>query len=535
MDSTLNVTGLDGKGIQRILDTTARIETPPWYWIALTLVLSGYLLSLASVHVLGPKAPLVGIQSIFEPRIVGNWRFFRNSSKIIDEGYNKSKSKAFKFVRNDADMVILPASAVEEIRALPREVANPTIAHAHNLLGNFTKMDLILRSDLHFRMIQTKVTPNLGALTGPMEEEIRWAMQRFPDCKDKWTMIKPYHTMLDLVASTSARVFVGLPLCRDPAWLEASVQFTENIFVTVCTMRLFPTFMHPLLAWLLPSNWRSAAYIARAQKIFVPEILRRRALLSQNKLDPSTAQTLLSWMIECASPGPEQNPLHLAHLEIVISLAAIHTSQMNAVHVLYDLAARPSYIDDLRDEIQSVASSTPAGWTKSSYAQLRKLDSFMKESQRFNPPSVLSYHRVMTAPHTLADGTHLPRNSHISLPVHAMLLDPQNVSGPAPPDEFDGLRYSRLRQNPREAHLHQFATTAKNSLNFGHGAAACPGRFFASLEIKCILVRFIMNYDFRLVEGDGGRPQNLRAHEFIFPNPEGRLEIKEREKGESPF
>ena len=89
MDSTLNVTGLDGKGIQRILDTTARIETPPWYWIALTLVLSGYLLSLASVHVLGPKAPLVGIQSIFEPRIVGNWRFFRNSSKIIDEGYNK--------------------------------------------------------------------------------------------------------------------------------------------------------------------------------------------------------------------------------------------------------------------------------------------------------------------------------------------------------------------------------------------------------------------------------------------------------------
>ena len=44
-----------------------------------------------------------------------------------------------------------------------------------------------------------------------------------------------------------------------------------------------------------------------------------------------------------------------------------------------------------------------------------------------------------------------------------------------------------------------------------------------------------MNYDFRLVEGDGGRPQNLRAHEFIFPNPEGRLEIKEREKGESPF
>ena len=140
----------------------------------------------------------------------------------------KSKSKAFKFVRNDADMVILPGSAVEEIRVLPRDVANPTVAHAHNLLGNFTKMDLILRSDLHFRMIQSKITPNLGSLTAPMEEEVRWAMKHLPDSKSQWTIIKPYHTMLELVASTSARVFVGLPLCRNSEWLEASVQFTEN-------------------------------------------------------------------------------------------------------------------------------------------------------------------------------------------------------------------------------------------------------------------------------------------------------------------
>lgn len=82
--------------------------------------------------------------------------------------------------------------------------------------------------------------------------------------------------------------------------------------------------------------------------------------------------------------------------------------------------------------------------------------------------------------------------------------------------------------------MHQFATTERTQLNFGHGKAACPGRFFASLEIKIILVRFIMNYDFKLVPG-GKRPTNLRAHEFIFPNPEGELLVREREKSESPF
>ena len=128
----------------------------------------------------------------------------------------------------NTDRVVLPVSMVEEIRALPISTANPTVAHAHNLLGTYTKMNLILRSNLHFRMIQTKLTPMLGMLTEPMEEEIKFALSNhFPRCEE-WTTIKPYHAILDLVARTSARVFVGLPLCRTAEWLNISTQFTEE-------------------------------------------------------------------------------------------------------------------------------------------------------------------------------------------------------------------------------------------------------------------------------------------------------------------
>ena len=119
-------------------------------------------------------------------------------------------------------------------------------------------------------------------------------------------------------------------------------------------MRLFPTWVHPILAYTLPSIWKGHAYIRRAQKLLVPEIKRRSALMQSEKLDKETRDTLLSWMMECAE-GSETDPHHLAHLEIVISLAAIHTSQMNAVHVLYDMAAHPEYIGDIRDEIREVA------------------------------------------------------------------------------------------------------------------------------------------------------------------------------------
>ena len=149
-----------------------------------------------------------------------------NVSLVTDT--QQSSRRAFKFVRNDADMVVLPVSMVEEIRALPITTANPTVAHAHNLLGSYTKMNLILRSNLHFRMIQTKLTPMLGSLTRPMEEEVKFAMDNHFPRSEEWTMIKPYHEILELVARTSARVFVGLPLCRTEKWLEISTQFTEQ-------------------------------------------------------------------------------------------------------------------------------------------------------------------------------------------------------------------------------------------------------------------------------------------------------------------
>ncbi|MCJ1396653.1 hypothetical protein MMC18_009545 [Xylographa bjoerkii] len=483
--------------------------------------MGGYVVSILSLRLWGPKAPLVGIRFLFEPRIIGNYRFFKNAASVINEGYAKYKSRPYKFVRNDADMVVIPNQFIDEVQALPNHIANPTSADAHNLLWPYTDIGVILRSNLHFRVIQTKLTPNLGSLTEPMQEELDHALvQEFPGCKD-WVIIEPYHLILKLVARISARVFLGLPVCRDPQWLEISTQFTENVFITVCLLRLFPTWTHPLLSKLLPSRWRGYSYVQRAKKLLVPEILRRREAWSKDETAAEEHWNLLSWMMECGTEA-EIDPTHLAHLEIVISLASIHTSQMNAVHVIYDLAAHPEYIQALRDEIRQVWEEG-GGLKKTYFVKLRRLDSFLKESQRFNPPSLLSFHRVMQQDHVLESGMLLPRNSHICMAVNAIQNNPEITPDPK---TFDGWRYYQLRQELGESHKHQSAMTESTLLNFGHGKYACPGRFFASLEIKIILTRLIMNYDFKLV--DGKRPINLTAHEFIFPNPDAKLFMKER-------
>lgn len=181
---------------------------------------------------------------------------------------------------------------------------------------------------------------------------------------------------------------------------------------------------------------------------------------------------------------------------------------------------------------------------------MQKLDSFLKESQRFTPPSLRKYssvcisllqgsgsrtngslnlqvavNRVVLEPLTLSDGFHLPVGTRSSMSCAAILHDPTVTFQP---EIFDGFRYYKERQKPGEQNRHQFATTDGNNLHFGHGKYACPGRFFASNEIKLILATIILKYDMRFPGGQS-RPRNMSAHEYIFPDPDGLVLLKERE------
>ena len=75
-------------------------------------------------------------------------------------------------------MLVLPQKYVNHIRMLPSSIASPTVAHAHNLMGSHTNMNIILRNNLHFRTLQLKLTPNLSSLADPMKDELDYAIQR---------------------------------------------------------------------------------------------------------------------------------------------------------------------------------------------------------------------------------------------------------------------------------------------------------------------------------------------------------------------
>ena len=58
-----------------------------WGLLATTVI--SYVVSVVRLHILGPKAPLVGTKSSLEPRFFANLRFFLNPGAVIGEGYRK--------------------------------------------------------------------------------------------------------------------------------------------------------------------------------------------------------------------------------------------------------------------------------------------------------------------------------------------------------------------------------------------------------------------------------------------------------------
>lgn len=80
-------------------------------------------------------------------------------------------------------------------------------------------------------------------------------------------------------------------------------------------------------------------------------------------------------------------PAKLAHRLLILTLAAVHTTSMAATQTLFDLCEHAEYMDVLRDEVREVQ-ERDGGFKKQSLTSMKKMDSFMRESQRLNPPSL---------------------------------------------------------------------------------------------------------------------------------------------------
>ena len=209
------------------------------------------------------------------------------------------------------------------------------------------------------------------------------------------TEINIYDILLRVVARVSARIFVGMPMCRNEEWLDASIQYTENVFLTALLLRMVPPLLRPIVQWLLPSSYRLHGDLRLGKRLISSLVDERRKLEAKNDKTYGKSNDVLQWMMDAAE-GEEDKPDKLAHRQLLLTIASIHTTTMAASHAMYDLCANPEFITPLREEIKQQLDSE-GNFNVTALNDMRKLDSFMKESQRLNPLN-LSMHPLPPPP-----------------------------------------------------------------------------------------------------------------------------------------
>ncbi len=304
-----------------------------------------------------------------------------------------------------------------------------------------------------------------------------------------------------------------------------------------------------MLAWTqrhaAPAQARDVEYMAYAQL--------RASLVAVH----TSLATLCNVVLDVAARPEYAEPLRQELVDVTASSAVAASSQAAPAAARDAASARSAGV-----VAAAVAGAVPQLRTKHDLARLVKLDSFLKESQRMNPLTRFTFKRIVTAPAgvTLRDATHLPCSTCFGAANSAISRD--KVQWVAP-DEFRGFRFfeqahaarsdrgssgstghggggggtngsstanggEATETAPRVRRSQpQYVSTGVDSMHFGLGKYACPGRFFAAAQLKLIMAYLLLRYDMKLPPGTG-RPPNIESNVTTNPDPTKYVLMKRR-------
>ncbi|KAK2787737.1 hypothetical protein FQN53_004760 [Emmonsiellopsis sp. PD_33] len=338
--------------------------------------------------------------------------------------------------------------------------------------------------------------------------------------RDIWTDNNDWHTIdwsehaIQFIGRMSASVFVGPELARNPEWQKLIITSTINTFMGVRSLRAWPAFLRPVVHWFLPELRKCRQQMRLARQMLQPVFDRR----AQSKAVSQKAEKFndtIEWLEEMSAGLP----FDTAAAQIAFAISAMHTTTELLKQALLDICMHPELIPALRKEVSEAVEES--GWTTAGVFKMQLLDSVIKETQRLKPGSLVNLERKTLRDVVLPNGTTLPRGTNIAVDS-SMMWDPSIYPNPS---TYDGYRFLRLRQSGNATAA--LVSTTPEHIAFGIGKPVCPGRFFASNEVKIALARILLSYDVRIPEGSD-RPKVVEMGFEMLSDLGAKVEIRRR-------
>lgn len=508
------------------------------------LGVGGILVAIISFALSRRAEKLVGI-----PVMTG---YGSDHERAMMEGSLKYPTSPF-VVETQRPFVIIPPCCYEELKNISQSKATLWEVQKKEMGAEFTGIfqhNVELNQALRFNLNR-----NLGGTLNQVEDKISWVFERELGHSEEWRAFRVHQVTVLIVARLVAGVFVGPRFTRDDEWTNLSLGLAVDLVHARDAIKRWPTFLQPVAGPFLPEIRTVNRQITRMAEMLRPVIsdsvlensAAKRPLYDDEKIDLEDGDgesegTFMSWMLDRLDTA---DPEILARAQLSLSFASISTTTNALCFIMLDLAARPEYTKPLRDEIEEVIKQDNVQedengvlrFKQSSLAKLWKLDSFMKESSRLSKNPITNLRMVME-PITLSTGHRLPKGTRLAFDTRSVhtstktqTFSPEyNPPENKPPTEFDGFRFYRLRKMAGKENKHLFVTSSPESLTWGYGNHACPGRFFADNELKVLLIELLRKWDFRVADPVKTNAETLRKmRELVVVVPkDAEVELRRR-------
>ncbi|KAI8627395.1 cytochrome P450 monooxygenase [Xylariaceae sp. FL1651] len=491
--------------------------------LQLAISLSLVLLSLAWAlrkkcfprHTLLPGIHIVGGSSRRE--ILESREKFRVASRgMVVSGYERSGGEEFYYVPSRAgERLVIPTRFIEELKSAAMDKVDFVGIVRDVMEGDYTGVGD--RSRLHPDTLKHGLTPRVASVMHAVQGEVDIAFRRaLPPCDD-WVEVQLLPVLADIVARVTSRMMGGVELSRNQSWIETAINFTHCALNGSQKVKSLPWLIRPILAPWIREIRKDIPNCRRLTEEAIKPMLARR------RRDNEWPNDFLTLLENGAKNQANRDDL-LAKSILLTAFASVHTSTDAIMQFVMDLCEHPEYVEILRHEYSSLMDEDGV-FNPSAYSRLTKMDSCMKESQRFWPPTLLTFERIVKEKRTLSNGLTVPAGHRIAVSNYAVNMDPNIYPNP---ETFDGLRFEKIREeNPELAGKTQFVSCNRTSLSFGYGRHACPGRAFFVEEFKAIMVYLLEHYDIKFPPGKS-RPPTLEFETHYIANPASAVMFKRR-------
>ncbi|KAH8888270.1 cytochrome P450 [Thozetella sp. PMI_491] len=429
---------------------------------------------------------------------------------------------------------IIPAYCIEKLKNLPDAQLSTNGSMYDRFAIRWTNSGWVGK-ELAFS-IKYDLAKEVDGFFSTIQDEISHAGVQSLPFSSEWTAVDPQEALVQIVGPVIGRMMIGAPLNRDKSWLSASIYHAMAVIIYSNWLRQFPSVLRPIIAPFLPQK-RAVERTKRAIADAITPILDQQMTaleeVSKGPSVPSETGRLTKWLLKRYKPGLNRlfSPSLVIRDHYSLCFAAIHGPTLLLTHALIDLASYPQYITPLREEVDRELANAPfEQWTRATLDKMQLLDAFCKESARTNPNGLIAWLRKTHQPVTLSTGHVIPADTLIAA------TNPYFNHAATPwiedPGKFYPERWVEDRSDAYPNPDFRFGSASIDSLIFGCGRHACPGRPLGTYVVKDVMAYILSKWDVRLKGEWRGRPENI-YHDFIIMPPcppmgNVQLEIKLR-------